>query len=150
MRKEIKSFNPDTFNPQHILETHFDETISWRVEDEILYSLFKCNLRNNIEIKEKIFELLRDEYSGVRSRAVEYFATIRADDAKIKEKIFELLRDESFPMLLEKSVQDVAIEYLSKHARKESLEKAVTLFDSKDEKMKRGVYKLMKNLLAVQ
>ncbi|MBU7044887.1 MAG: winged helix-turn-helix transcriptional regulator [Theionarchaea archaeon] len=49
MRKEIKSFNPKTFNPQHILETHFDETISWRVEDEILYSHFRCNLRNNIE-----------------------------------------------------------------------------------------------------
>ena len=76
-----------------------------------------------------------------------YFATIGAEDAEIKEKFFELLRDESYTLLSGKRIQDVAAEYLSKHARKESSKKAPILFTSRDELTKRGAYKLMKALL---
>ncbi|MBU7044885.1 MAG: hypothetical protein HXS54_00495, partial [Theionarchaea archaeon] len=45
MQKRIANFDSKSFNPQHILENHFDETIDWDEEDELLYRYFKYDLR---------------------------------------------------------------------------------------------------------
>ncbi|MGD2251111.1 MAG: HEAT repeat domain-containing protein, partial [Candidatus Methanofastidiosia archaeon] len=98
------------------------------------------------KIKDQIFELLRDEESGVRYQAVNYFATTGADDPKIKNQIFELLRDETYSIFSNKPIQDIAVEFLSRHAREKSLEEAPNLYQSKDYSTKKGAYKLMKAL----
>ncbi|MBU7046921.1 MAG: hypothetical protein HXS54_10860 [Theionarchaea archaeon] len=45
MRKKVDAFNLNTYNPQHILGNHFDETIDWDEEDKLLYRYFKYDLR---------------------------------------------------------------------------------------------------------
>lgn len=80
---------------------------------------------------------------------MEYFTTTGAKDPKIKEKIFGLLKDESYSIFSDKRIQEIAVEYLSKYARKESMKRAPDLF-KKDESTKRGAYKLMKALLTAQ
>jgi len=129
---------------ERIFELLRDE--DWNVREQAV-RYFATIGAEDAEIKERIFELLRDEHWNVREQAVRYFATIGAEDAEIKEKFFELLRDESYTLFSGKRVQDVAAEYLSKHAREESSKKAPILFTSKDELTKRGAYKLMKALL---
>jgi hypothetical protein len=45
MNKEVKNFRPEDYEPKGIIKTHFDETVKWDKEDEILYRYFKDNLR---------------------------------------------------------------------------------------------------------
>ncbi|MBU7016709.1 MAG: hypothetical protein HXS44_04325 [Theionarchaea archaeon] len=45
MQEKINTFNPDTYNPQRIIHTRFDEIIDWDSEDELLYRYFKYDLR---------------------------------------------------------------------------------------------------------
>ncbi len=96
------------------------------------------------------WKLLTDKDSFVRGQALKYFTTIRADEPAIREKVFELLADESYALFLSTTIQNAAVEFLSKCARDQSLEKAPTIFESKDEPTKRGAYKLMKALLVTQ
>jgi hypothetical protein len=49
MQKGVADFNPRSYKPQHIIQTHFDETIDWDEEDELLYRYFKCDLRKNLK-----------------------------------------------------------------------------------------------------
>ncbi|MBU7048006.1 MAG: hypothetical protein HXS54_16325 [Theionarchaea archaeon] len=57
MEEKINAFHPDTYQPRHIIKTHFDETIDWSIEDETLYKYFKYNLRNNIEPVMKKYQI---------------------------------------------------------------------------------------------
>jgi HEAT repeat protein len=100
------------------------------------------------QTNEKIFELLKDKDPHVRYQAVRYFATRGIKDKPIRQKIFELLKDESCPSVSEPTIQDMAVEYLSRYAAKESTEKAPILFTSKNISTQRGAYNLMKALLA--
>jgi hypothetical protein len=45
MNKEVKNFKPANYEPKGVIKTHFDETVKWDEEDEILYRYFKDNLR---------------------------------------------------------------------------------------------------------
>jgi hypothetical protein len=45
MRKETEIFNPQDVTPQNYIQTHFDKTIKWTPEDEVLYQYFKYDLR---------------------------------------------------------------------------------------------------------
>ena len=45
MRKMVDDFDPDNYTPQGIIQTHFNETIEWDEEDDILFGYFKYNLR---------------------------------------------------------------------------------------------------------
>ena len=57
MEEKISTFEPSTYNPQPILQNHFDEYANWNSEDEILYKYFKYNLRNNIESVMKEYQI---------------------------------------------------------------------------------------------
>jgi hypothetical protein len=45
MKKETEIFNPQCITPQNYIQTHFDKTIKWTPEDELLYRYFKYDLR---------------------------------------------------------------------------------------------------------
>jgi hypothetical protein len=45
MEEKINTFNPDTYNPQETIQTHFDDMIDWDSEDELLFNHFRSNLR---------------------------------------------------------------------------------------------------------
>jgi DNA-binding Lrp family transcriptional regulator len=45
IRKETEIFKPHYATPQNYIQTHFDKTIKWTPEDELLYRYFKYNLR---------------------------------------------------------------------------------------------------------
>ncbi|MBU7043936.1 MAG: HEAT repeat domain-containing protein [Theionarchaea archaeon] len=100
------------------------------------------------KVQKKFFELLNDPDEDVRYRALQYFATVASDDEKVRKRIFELLGDTTFSFIFNKSIQDLAVEYLSKYAKQQSFQKAPILFQN--ESMKRGAYKLMKKLLGVE
>jgi hypothetical protein len=101
-------------------------------------------------VRERIFELLKDPEWRVRYRAVQYFTTVGSDDEGVRERIFELLKEETYSIVLNKSMQEIAVDYLSRHAKQESFEKAPILFQSNNKKIKKGAYKLMKSLLGVE
>ena len=105
---------------------------------------------DDAKAKKKFFEMLTNRSSYIREQAVKYFATVGAEDTEVAKKIFGLLKDESYSLLSRKSIQDIAVEYLTKNARGESLEKALILFKTEDEPAKKGAYKLMKALLITQ
>lgn len=48
MRKKVEQFNPDEYTPKNTIKTHWDESILWSTEDEILYREFKYNMRKNL------------------------------------------------------------------------------------------------------
>jgi HEAT repeat protein len=103
--------------------------------------------KDDPEVKKEIFKLLRDKDSYVRRQAVAYFTTLGKDDPEVKKEIFKLLRDETYLPISNKTIQDIAVEFLSQFAREESLENAPILFTSKNLPTKRGAYKLMKALI---
>ena len=45
MRKKAEIFRPHYAFPQNYIQTHFDKTIEWTPQDEVLYRYFKYNLR---------------------------------------------------------------------------------------------------------
>ena len=45
MRKKAEIFKPQYATPRNYIQTHFDKTIKWTPEDELLYQYFKYNLR---------------------------------------------------------------------------------------------------------
>jgi len=45
MRKKVEDFNQKEYEPKEYIENHWNETIEWDEEDEILYRYFKYNLR---------------------------------------------------------------------------------------------------------
>lgn len=45
MWEKVKAFNPELYNPQGIIKTHWDETIPWDAEFEKLFREFKYNGR---------------------------------------------------------------------------------------------------------
>ncbi len=57
MRKKIKTFNPRAFLRKNIIKTHFDETIKWDYQDEIIYRHFKYDLRNSLQLLQKEHEI---------------------------------------------------------------------------------------------
>ena len=66
MRKKVEDFNQKEYEPKGYIENHWNETIEWDEEDEILYRYFKYNLRKSFTsimkkykiAKEKIIEFL--------------------------------------------------------------------------------------------
>jgi hypothetical protein len=101
-------------------------------------------------VRERIFELLKDPDGYVRDQAVQYFTTVGGDNEQVRERIVELLGDETYSVRLDKSMQEIAVDYLSRHAKQESFEKAHILFQSNNKLIKRGAYILMKSLLGVE
>lgn len=67
MRKKVKEFNPEEYEPKRCIKTHWDEPIEWDSEDETLYQEFKYNVRkpltpimkNNLISGQKIYEFLQ-------------------------------------------------------------------------------------------
>lgn len=67
MEKKAENFNPKEYEPKGILQTHWDETIEWDLEDEKLYREFKYNarealtpiMRQNLISGQKIYEFLK-------------------------------------------------------------------------------------------
>ncbi|MBU7047843.1 MAG: HEAT repeat domain-containing protein [Theionarchaea archaeon] len=102
------------------------------------------------EIRKKIFWSLHDRDSDICRRAVQYFTTLGTDDPKVKKEIFRLLRDEIYLPSLGKTIQDIAVEFLSQRAREESSKEVPYLFISDDLPTKRGAYTLMKALIQTQ
>lgn len=45
MRKKIEDFDPKDYTPKKYIQTHFNESIEWDEEDELLYRYFKYDLR---------------------------------------------------------------------------------------------------------
>lgn len=45
MRRKVETFDPHTYEPKRIIETHWDESIEWDDTFEILYREFKFNIR---------------------------------------------------------------------------------------------------------
>jgi hypothetical protein len=48
MRKMVEEFNPETYTPEGIIETHWDETVEWDSEYETLFREFNYDLRRPI------------------------------------------------------------------------------------------------------
>lgn len=48
MQKKVKNFNPEEYEPKGIMKTHWNETIPWDVEYEMLFREFKFNLRKKL------------------------------------------------------------------------------------------------------
>jgi len=45
MRNKIKNFRPRDYTPKKYIQTHFNESVEWDEEDELVYRYFKYNLR---------------------------------------------------------------------------------------------------------
>lgn len=45
MQEKVENFNPGNYGPKERIKTHWDESILWDAEDEILFREFKYNLR---------------------------------------------------------------------------------------------------------
>ncbi|MGC1119633.1 MAG: HEAT repeat domain-containing protein, partial [Candidatus Methanofastidiosia archaeon] len=103
--------------------------------------------KDDPEVKKEFFGLLRDEDWYIRWGAAKYFTTLGIDDPEVKEEFFRLLSDQMRLPSSNKTIQDIAVEFLSQFAREESLERASILFISKDWHIERGAYKLMKALI---
>lgn len=64
MRKKVEGFNPKEYEPKGIIKTHWNETIEWDTEDEILFREFKYDarkeltpvMRNHLISGQKIYE----------------------------------------------------------------------------------------------
>ncbi|MBU7009355.1 MAG: hypothetical protein HXS46_01595 [Theionarchaea archaeon] len=50
MRKKVDDFNQKDYEPKGYIENHWNETIEWDEEDEILYRYFKYNLRKPMKL----------------------------------------------------------------------------------------------------
>ena len=48
MRKMVDDFDPENYTPKGIIQTHFNKTIEWDKEDEIMYAYFKYNVRKSL------------------------------------------------------------------------------------------------------
>lgn len=78
MHTKVEEFNPDAYTRNTIIKTHWDESIPWSTEDEILYREFKYNMRKNLSplmkkhliSGQKIYEFLEKttEYCTVFTR----------------------------------------------------------------------------------
>jgi predicted transcriptional regulator len=49
MWDKVRKFNPRDYTPKGYIETHWDETVAWSDQDEILFLEFKYNLRKPLE-----------------------------------------------------------------------------------------------------
>ena len=49
MREKIENFNPKGYEPKRYIENHWNQTVKWDKEDEILYRYFKYNLRKPVK-----------------------------------------------------------------------------------------------------
>jgi hypothetical protein len=54
------------------------------------------HFKDDPEVKEEVFGLLRDEDWDVRQEAVSYFTTSRKDDPEVKKEFSRLLCDETY------------------------------------------------------
>jgi hypothetical protein len=45
MQKKVDAFNPEEYEPERIIKTHWDETVPWDQEDETLFREFKYDSR---------------------------------------------------------------------------------------------------------
>ncbi len=61
MRKEIKTFDPRTYVNKNTIKTHFNETIEWDEQDELMYRYFKYSLRNSLSPVMKEYEIPKDK-----------------------------------------------------------------------------------------
>jgi hypothetical protein len=61
MKEKVSHFDPDTYLPRGIIKTHWDETIPWDVQDEILFGEFKYNLRNPVTPVTRKHHIRRDK-----------------------------------------------------------------------------------------
>lgn len=48
MQEKVNAFNPETYAPNEIINTHLNEPINWDAKDETLYRAFKYNLRKKL------------------------------------------------------------------------------------------------------
>ena len=65
MRKKVDDFNQKDYEPKGYIENHWNETIEWDEEDEILYRYFKYNLR-------KSFTPIMKEYKIAKEKIIEF------------------------------------------------------------------------------
>ena len=59
MWEKVETFDPQEYEPQGIIQTHYDEEMEWDWQDEILYQYFKYDLRksfNSIEKEKHIYD----------------------------------------------------------------------------------------------
>jgi hypothetical protein len=61
MWEKARNFNPEDYQPKGIMKNHWDETIKWTKEDEILYRYFKYNLRKPLTPIIKNYRIYRTE-----------------------------------------------------------------------------------------
>jgi len=71
MRKKIETFDPRTYLPKGIIQTHFDEAIEWGKEDELLYRYFKYSLREPVSPVMKENEISKDKIYQFLDRLLE-------------------------------------------------------------------------------
>ena len=45
MKKKVETFDPEAYVSKKYIQIHFNETVDWDEEDELLYNYFKSNLR---------------------------------------------------------------------------------------------------------
>ncbi len=45
MREKVETFDPSFYTPKGYIQTHWNETVEWSEEDELLYQYFKFSLR---------------------------------------------------------------------------------------------------------
>jgi hypothetical protein len=68
MWKKLKHFDPLEYVPRGIIKTHWDETVEWDEQDEILFREFKYDLRKPLEplVKEKYHIWSGDAYEWLK------------------------------------------------------------------------------------
>lgn len=133
----------DTETKNNVFELLKDEDSDVR-EQAVRYVIIRGI--ENPEIK-KFLELLDNRNPDVRCCALRCLKTTKTENPEVKKKIFALLSDESYSTFLDRKVQDLALDYLSRYAQKESVS-GLLLFTSRDESTRRGAYNLMKALAA--
>jgi hypothetical protein len=48
MREKIRTFSPESYSPQNIIKSQWDNHIQWDLQHELLYRYFKRNLRRKV------------------------------------------------------------------------------------------------------
>jgi len=66
IQKMIQDFDPAQYVPQGLIETHWDESVVWDEQDEILYKEFKYGLRKPLE------PLVKKKYKMWSGKAYEW------------------------------------------------------------------------------
>jgi len=76
MKEKVEKFDPDKYEPKGIIQIHWDETIEWDEEDEILYRYFKYDLRKPVTPLKREYSIATRKFKDWLKKLPEYCTII--------------------------------------------------------------------------